>query len=316
MKLSSILEQGPVVGALVGAAGRGLGLALRGNTQSSNPLAGLSIPTPMIHAVVEGRGSALVRDYLRAVGGDASSWPGQVPTHMFPQWTFPIAAKTLADLKIPLWAILNGGCRLQRRGRIAVGDPIEVSASLSSVDESPRRFVLTQQIACTTKRHGAGLDATLYAIVPKSRSGASKSGNSSTDRPAAERKKALEVVPRDAQLVARWRLSSNAGLDFASVTGDFNPVHWIPAYARAMGFRAPILHGFASLARTWESLARVLLAGDSAAIEELDVRFVRPLVLPVNLGLYRRDHQIWLALERGSQPYVTGTFRASTMPRA
>ena len=32
--------------------------------------------------------------------------------------------------------------------------------------------------------------------------------------------------------IARWKAPAGAGMDFALITGDFNPVHWVPAYAR------------------------------------------------------------------------------------
>jgi len=36
-----------------------------------------------------------------------------------------------------------------------------------------------------------------------------------------------------------WSIRPNDAVDFAVLTGDFNPVHWLPAYARAAGFRIP-----------------------------------------------------------------------------
>ena len=59
------------------------------------------------------------------------------------------------------------------------------------------------------------------------------------------------------QRLERW-VESRAGLEFAFLTGDFNPVHWVRRYARAAGFASPILHGFAMMARTMESLGRTL----------------------------------------------------------
>ena len=43
-------------------------------------------------------------------------------------------------------------------------------------------------------------------------------------------------------------------LDFAKLTGDFNPIHWVPAYARASGFRSCILHGFATMSYAMEAI--------------------------------------------------------------
>ena len=101
-----------------------------------------------------------------------------------------------------------------------------------------------------------------------------------------KKKKERVRVPVDAREIAFWRLSAHAGLDFAKLTGDFNPIHWVPPAAHAAGFRNVILHGFATLARAIEGMNRTLFAGDTNKLATIDVRFTRPLVLPARVGLY------------------------------
>jgi hypothetical protein len=121
-------------------------------------------------------------------------------------------------------------------------------------------------------------------------------------------------APEDAREVARFRLGKNAGLSFAKLTGDFNPIHWIPAIARASGFRQPILHGFAELAFAWEGLNKNLLGGDVHAIAELEMRLTRPLVLPHEVGLFVRGRELFLADALGGPAYLSGTFRLRGEP--
>jgi acyl dehydratase len=64
------------------------------------------------------------------------------------------------------------------------------------------------------------------------------------------------------------------------LTGDFNPIHWVPAYAKMAGFKTTILHGFATLALAWESVVQAECGGDPAKMAWMDVRFVRPQLLP------------------------------------
>ena len=104
-----------------------------------------------------------------------------------------------------------------------------------------------------------------------------------------------------------------AGLAFALLTGDFNPVHWVGAYARAAGFATPILHGFAMMARVHEGLARALFAGASDRIRVIDVRFKRPLVLGRGreVGLYQDSvdaRTFYLSDAPGVRPYLVGSF--------
>jgi acyl dehydratase len=95
-----------------------------------------------------------------------------------------------------------------------------------------------------------------------------------------------KVVPADATEIAALDIDARAGLDFALLTGDFNPIHWIRPYARAAGFRSTILHGFGTLARTVEALNRARFSGNPALLTTIDARFVKPLVLPARVFVY------------------------------
>src|SRR5688572_23840617 len=122
-----------------------------------------------------------------------------------------------------------------------------------------------------------------------------------------------ERVPLDAEELARWKIPSNAGLAFAMLTGDFNPVHWVPPYARAFGFRNTILHGFSTMARAMEGLQRTLFAGSVRAIRVLDVKFTKPLVLPAKVGLYVKGESLWVGDAPGGPAYLVGTFQTNAM---
>ncbi|MCB9690921.1 MAG: hypothetical protein H6736_03820 [Alphaproteobacteria bacterium] len=81
----------------------------------------------------------------------------------------------------------------------------------------------------------------------------------------------------------------DAGTDFAVLTGDVNPIHWIPAAARAAGFRSCILHGFSTMARSIETLNAARFAGDVHRLRAVDVTFTRPLLLPARPGVFIAD---------------------------
>ena len=102
-----------------------------------------------------------------------------------------------------------------------------------------------------------------------------------------------------------------AWLDFAKLTGDFNPIHWIPAYAKVSGFKNTILHGFGTMARAIEALNQNAFAGDTP-IRGWDCRFTRPLVLPAQVGVYVRmgdqGGEAWVGDAPGGTAYMAGTF--------
>jgi acyl dehydratase len=142
----------------------------------------------------------------------------------------------------------------------------------------------------------------VYGIIPRAR------GNGDGPKPKNEKPK----VPADAREIGWWRLAPDAGLTFACLTGDFNPVHWVTPYAKASGFRSTILHGFATLARSIESMNRVLWAGDTRRLAMIDVRFTRPLRLPARVGCYVDGEDLYVGDGPGAPAYLTGSFKVNS----
>ena len=319
-----IFQQGPVLASLSGTAWSALMQRFERGAPRSVP----SLPGPEIHATVPPLPADLVRDYVRHVGGDPAAYRGVLPAHLFPQWGFPLAARTLRGLPYPLAKVLNGGCRLEVFGDLPLGEPLEVSAQLVGIDDDGRRAVLQQRVVTGTRSAPALVVGHLFAVVPlgggeprKKPLSTDRSGGRPGGRPEGRSGgrsggRTPVRVPEDASEVAYWRIRADAGLAFAMLTGDFNPVHWVKAYARAFGFRSTILHGFSTMARTIEGLNRGLFAGGTRRIASFDCRFTRPLVLPASVGLYVRDHEVWVGDALGGPAYLAGSFtlRAADSP--
>ena len=252
------------------------------------------VPGAEIVKTIAPRAPALVRDYVKHVGGDPGAYRGVLPPHLFPQWGFPLAAKTLEGLPYPLARVLNGGCRLEIHAPLPADVPLRVRAQLVEIDDDGRRAVLQQRVTTGTDAVPDAVVATLFAIVPLNQA-----------EPGAKRPKQVVRVPDDARELARWRLGSDAGLAFAMLTGDVNPVHWIAPYARASGFKSTILHGFATMARAIEGVVRGRLAGDPARLRVWDCKFTRPLLLPAQVGLYTQGADVWVADAPGGPAYLS-----------
>ncbi|MGK5093863.1 MaoC family dehydratase [Deltaproteobacteria bacterium TL4] len=288
-----ILQQGPVLAALGQVAFAGIMQDLL-KTQPEQK----TLPGPEITRTVNPLPLDLVRDYVKNVGGDPGAYKKTLPPHLFPQWGFPLASKTLIGIPYSLLKVMNGGCRIQVKKQLPNDEPLFVRANLQSIDDNGRRAVLHQHIVTGTASAPESLISDLFAIVPLG--GGSEGGKKkSADRPR---------VPENVKEIAYWKIGQKAGLDFAKLTGDFNPIHWIPAYARASGFKNTILHGFATMARTMEGLSSGLcLPGER--IEELDVKFTKPLVLPAKVGLYVSGENVYVGDAPGGPAYLVGTFK-------
>ena len=63
------------------------------------------------------------------------------------------------------------------------------------------------------------------------------------------------------------------------------------------------------LARICEGLHRNLFSGDNHRPKMIDVKFVRPLVLPAKVGLYVTGNELFLGDEKGCLSYVAGRFQ-------
>jgi hypothetical protein len=304
-----ILSQGPVLGAL----GRTAYLALRQRmTQNGAAAPALHTPGPEIERSAPPLPRALIDDYVRYLGGDARAYRGEVPAHLFPQWCMPALARTLEGLPYPLLRVLNGGCRVRVKAKLPDNEPLVVRARLEDVDDNGSRAVLHQRVVSGTRNVPDALEIDFYAIVPLA---SGKSGNGKTNGKSngagRPQPKDRPRVAQDAREVQRTRLRADAGLGFAKLTGDFNPIHWVRAYARASGFPSVILHGFGTFAFAWEGLNKSVFGGDVHAIDTFDVKFAKPLVLPHEIGLYVHDRQVFVGDAPGGPAYLTGTFSAN-----
>lgn len=256
-------------------------------------------PGPEVHLVVPAPSDQLVSDFVRLVSGDPGAYKREIPAHLFSHWAFPAVVRALEGVPYPTPKIMNAGCTLHIDKPIPKGEPLEVRAQLASIDDNGRRALLSVNVVTSTKSGGEALRADFRAIVPL---GGDKGKQKGASKPR---------IPNEAREIASFDLPKTAGLDYAKATGDFNPIHWSPRYAKAMGFRSVILHGFGSLSFAYEGLARGLFSGNVKRIQTLDANFVRPLVLPCRVGLFIwGDGDVGLGAAPGGPAFMVGSYTA------
>jgi hypothetical protein len=300
VSLKFIRYQGPVLKGMGEAALGALKQRMGGRGQAPARQAP-AMPGPEHRITVAPRAPELINAYVRWVGGDPSSYKGRLPAHLFPQWGFPLTGKTMEGLSYPMLAAMNGGCKLTINAPLPADQPLEVTGRLDAIDDNGQRAILDQRLVTGTKSNPEAVVAHLYVFVPLKKE--EKKNGKAKDKAR---------VPVDAREIAFFKLKPDAGLDFAKLTGDFNPVHWVPRWAKAFGFKNVILHGFGTMARAIEALNKGLFAGDVNALSEIDVRFTRPLVLPARVGVYVRGNQVWVGDAPGGPAYLEGTFKLRT----
>lgn len=77
-------------------------------------------------------------------------------------------------------------------------------------------------------------------------------------------------------------ISQDDAKQFASLSGDFNPLHVDPSFASSTTYRSPILHGAFS-AGLVSRLAGMQLPGQSCLLHGIRLRFLAPIVPPKKL---------------------------------
>jgi acyl dehydratase len=270
------------------------------------PTGSLVTPGPEFKRSFAALSDDLLDPYIAHVGGDPRAYRGIVPPHFFPHWAMPVASNALAGLPYPILRVLNAGCRMQVNSPLPRNETLHVRAQLAAVDDDGKRALITTRVVTGTDSAPDALVTEIYAFVPlSSKSGSNGSGEAKGAKPAKSEK---PRVPEGSHEIAFSKLGADAGLSFAKLTGDFNPIHWVPPYARASGFRNVILHGFGTFARACESLNRGLLGGDVRKLKLLDAKFTRPLVLPHAVGVYVRGREVYVGDGIEGPAYMTGRF--------
>jgi hypothetical protein len=202
---------------------------------------------------------SLVDRYI-AWSGAAGRYRRELPPHMVSQWSTPLLAELLLQLPYKLTRVINQGVTLKINGPLPRGVPLHLRASIAEIAEADGRARVTLQILTSTAQHAALVETQLHLsfILPGPR--------------PAKPPRGTNVEPAW-QTAGSWQAGSNDGLQFALLTGDFNPIHWCGPLARRSVFGGKVLHGFGSLVRSYEALPE-------GSCQEIDIRFLRPVALP------------------------------------
>ena len=122
-------------------------------------------------------------------------------------------------------------------------------------------------------------------------------------RPAPE-------APELPELIQEWEVPADIGRRYARVSGDWNPIHLAAPLARPFGFPGAIAHGMWSLALCLGGLAQDAPASGA----RLEVRFLKPLVLPSRVALHAEapdeagTRGFWLVSGADGMPHLKGSW--------
>ncbi len=123
-------------------------------------------------------------------------------------------------------------------------------------------------------------------------------------RPGSGERTAQVTAPAAGQAAGEWSLAANAGRQYASISGDWNPIHLWPWSARLLGMKAPIIHGMHTVAQA----AALLERRAGRRLTAMAARFKAPIPLGSSAELRlvepTASYQVWT----GATLAVEGSF--------
>lgn len=232
----------------------------RGIRPGSGPQRALCDIAP-IRRVVAAPTAQLVDSY-RDWCGAGERYVDTLPPHMVAHWGLPVATELVLQTPFPVSKVLNQGVTVTIHGDLPRHQPLVCTGAVQDVVEKDDRVRMSVLLQTGTAATPVLVETSLHMVIIRHRSKA-----------AGAKKQSTVGSDEIWDTTGAWRATSHDGLQFALLTGDFNPIHWLPLAGRLSALRGKILHGFGTFARCFE-----LLGGDR--IRHIDVRFLRPVPLP------------------------------------
>lgn len=199
--------------------------------------------------------------------------PEDLPSVLVHVAAFPAAMELMAqpDFPLPLMGMVHLENRVQHHRPVPAETDLEIIASAARL--APHASGTTVDLVVTVHRSAAdGAEPELLweGVSTYLAKGVRLDGAERPERAEHPSFQAPEVT-------AQWRLSGSTGREYASVSGDYNPIHLHPVTAKALGMKGMIAHGM--------YLAGRMLAGrePAGAGHTWSIRFAAPVVLPATV---------------------------------
>lgn len=164
-------------------------------------------------------------------------------------------------LDISLASVLHGGQTIRMHRPIPVkGRALSTSRVAAVYDKGKAAILVLRTEAADDEGPLWTSDAQLF-VRGEGGFGGDRGPSARTELPPREPDRTVERAVRDDQALL-YRLS-----------GDWNPLHADPEFAKLAGFDRPILHGLCSYGMTLKAVVDTLLGGDVTRVRSYTTRF-------------------------------------------
>ncbi|NUS83561.1 MAG: 3-alpha,7-alpha,12-alpha-trihydroxy-5-beta-cholest-24-enoyl-CoA hydratase [Streptomyces sp.] len=203
-------------------------------------------------------------------------------------------------IDVDLAAVLHGGQTVQLHRAIPLaGDATQTSKVAAVYDKGKAAVIVLRSDV-------ADADGPLWTC--DTRIFVRGEGGFGGDRGPADR---LEPPAREPDLTVDRAIREDQALLYR-LSGDWNPLHADPEFAKVAGFDRPILHGLCSYGIALKAVVDTALGGDVARVRSYATRFAG-IVFPgetLRIRMWREQDSVQLlatAVERDDAPVLTDT---------
>ncbi|HET8708170.1 MAG TPA: MaoC family dehydratase [Pseudomonadales bacterium] len=254
---SMLLESLPTMSAM-----------LIGGAKSVLPFKGDTTGNAAVLRTAKAPSQALLKAFANWCGN--SGEVTQVPAPLVcAKITLPVVSELTARSPYPLLSVLNQGIHLRIHKPLPLGEEILLEGRLLDASDDGYRARIASEVVVGTASTPNAIRVEAVAAVPLK------------PRPAGE--KAAPRVEPEFETIGEWQAAANEGQTFFWMTGDFNPIHTVPALAKRTRFKGCIMHGYGAFAQVFSCLER-----SGVKLTDIEVRFLTPLPLPSPTLLIQR----------------------------
>lgn len=197
----------------------------------------------------------------------------------------------LGDFDPALLVHAEQGFRLH--APLPVQGRVTTTSTVTGVFDKGRGALVRTESDAVDAASGRPLATTVSSVFIRGEGGFGGPRGSSEPSPVPE---------TDPDHVVTYRTAPGQALLYR-LTGDRNPLHTDPAFARRGGFDVPILHGMCTYGFTARALLATVCDGDPARFRGMDARFTRP-VLPgdeLTVSIWRDEAGAWFRTTSGGE---------------
>jgi acyl dehydratase len=211
-----------------------------------------------------------------------------------------ISGLSMPGVDVDLARVLHGGQTIELHRPIPVEGKAVATGRIAAVYDKGKAAVLVMRTEVADAEGPLWTNDAQIFVRGEGGWGGDRGPSTRLEEPAGPPDRTVERPIREEQALL-YRLS-----------GDWNPLHADPEFAKLAGFDRPILHGLCTYGMTLKAVVDTLLGGDVARVRSYTTRFAG-VVYPgetLRIRLWRREGSVRVAVsavEQDDAPVLADT---------